>query len=317
MKDFRHFGVKRRFFPEKNYNAFWLNLKTTRFGTGVASELDPDKAEFYDVSLGTKCNAGCDFCYVSAAENGECYEDVCETWVKWMSRYNESKDENTGIVTTDKPFQIAIGSQGEPTMHPQFCDFLETVYNTNVVPNYTTNGIILSYWNQQGSRYYLLANKILEYTSKYCGGVAVSFGNKSLRKFAKEAVKGLVEKGDVNINLHHIISTKESVDEFVEIWSEYGNEVAYHVLLPLMPSGRSTKGIEPGVFEYLEDKIEELKIKNVAFGAHFIKFLEDSKIKTWLYPAESLSKNVLLKKDRVEITPSSFDMKPVKVIELC
>ena len=316
MRDFRHFGVKRRFFPEKNYNAFWLNLKTTRFGTGVASELEPDKAEFYDVSLGTKCNAGCDFCYVSAAENGECYTDVCETWTKWMSRYNESKDEKTGIITTDKPFQIAIGSQGEPTMHPQLCEFLETVYNTNVVPNYTTNGIILSYWDKPGSRYYLLANRILEYTAKYCGGVAVSFGNKSLRKFAKDAVQGLIEKGEVNINLHHIISTKESVDEFVEIWKEYGVEIAYHVLLPLMPSGRSTKGIEPGVFEYMEDKIQELGMKNVAFGAHFIKFLEDSKIKTWLYPAESLSKNVLLKKDKVEITPSSFDMNPVKVIEL-
>lgn len=316
MRDFRHFGVKRRLFPEKNYNAFWLNLKTTRFGTGVAEELEPDKAEFYDVSLGTKCNAGCDFCYVSAAENGESYADVCDTWVKWMSRYNESKDEKTGITTTDKPFQIAIGSQGEPTMHPQLCEFLETVYNTNVVPNYTTNGIILSYWDKPGSRYYLLANRILEYTAKYCGGVAVSFGNKSLRKFAKDAVQGLIEKGEVNINLHHIISTKESVDEFVEIWKEYGAEVAYHVLLPLMPSGRSTKGIEPGVFEYMEDKIQELGMKNVAFGAHFIKFLENSKIKTWLYPAESLSKNVLLKKDKVEITPSSFDMNPVKVIEL-
>lgn len=316
MKDFKHFGVKRRFFPEKNYNAFWFNLKTTRFGEGVAKELEPDKAEFYDVSIGTKCNAGCDFCYVSAAENGECYTNVCDTWKKWMSRYNETKDETTGIITTDKPYQIAIGSQGEPTLSPEFCDFLETVYNTNVVPNYTTNGIILSYWDKQGSRYYLLANRILEYTAKYCGGVAVSFGNKSLRKFAKDAVQGLIEKGEVNINLHHIISTKESVDEFVEIWKEYGAEIAYHVLLPLMPSGRSTKGIEPGVFEYMEEKIQELGMKNVAFGAHFIKFLENSKIKTWLYPAESLSKNVLLKKDKVEITPSSFDMNPVKVIEL-
>ena len=27
MKDFKHFGIKRRFFPENNYNAFWYNLK--------------------------------------------------------------------------------------------------------------------------------------------------------------------------------------------------------------------------------------------------------------------------------------------------
>lgn len=314
MKDFKHFGVKRRFFPENNYNAFWYNLKTTRFGEGVASELAPDKAEFYDVGIGTKCNAGCDFCYVSAGNEGECYDNICQTWEKWMAMYSEKN--NNGIIETDKPFQIAIGSSGEPTVHSDFCDFLETVYNTNVVPNYTTNGIILSYWDKPGTRYYLLANKILEYTRKYVGGVAISFGNKSLRKFAKDAVNGLIEKGDVNINLHHIISTKESVDEFVEIWKEYKEDIAYHVLLPLMPSGRSTKGIEEGVFEYLEKKIEEKNMKNVAFGAHFIKYLENSKIKTWLYPAESLSKNIILTKDKVQITPSSFDMNPIKIIEL-
>ena len=314
MKDFKHFGVKRRFFPEHNYNAFWYNLKTTRFGEGVASELEPDKAEFYDVSIGTKCNGFCDFCYVSAQDDGECYDNICETWSKWMSMYFENN--NNGIIETDKPYQIAIGSQGEPTLNPSFCDFIETVYNTNVVPNYTTNGIILSYWDKPGKRYYQLANKILEYTQKYVGGVAVSFGNKSLRKFAKDAVNGLIEKGNTNINLHHIISTKESVDEFIEIWKEYNDKIAYHVLLPLMPSGRSTKGIEDGVFEYLESKINELDIKNVAFGAHFIKFLENSKIKTWLYPAESLSKNVILTKDKVQITPSSFDMNPIKIIEL-
>lgn len=197
-----------------------------------------------------------------------------------------------------------------------FCEFLETVYNTNVVPNFTTNGVILASWNKPESMYYDLANKILEYTKKYVGGVAVSFGNKSLREFAKNAVDGLIKNGDVNINLHHIISTKESVDEFVKVWEEYGDKIAYHVLLPLMPSGRSTKGIEDGVFEYMESKIQELDMKNVAFGAHFIKYLEGSKIKTWLYPAESLSKNVILTKDKVQITPSSFDMKPVKVIEL-
>ena len=36
------------------------------------------------------------------------------------------------------------------------------------------------------------------------------------------------------------------------------------------------------------------------------------KIKTWLYPAESYSKNVLLTKDKVQITPSSFNLTPIK-----
>ena len=69
------------------------------------------------------------------------------------------------------------------------------------------------------------------------------------------------------------------------------------------------------VFEYLEEKINEHNMKNVAFGAHFIKYLRDSKmIKTWLYEPESFSKNVILLKDEVLITPSSFNLKPVKVI---
>lgn len=92
--------------------------------------------------------------------------------------------------------------------------------------------------------------------------------------------------------------------------------IYYHVLLPLMPSGRSNKGIEPGVFEYLEEIIQKHDIKNAAFGAHFVEYLKTSKIKTHLYPPESLSKNVILTKDKVQITPSSFNLKPIRVINL-
>jgi hypothetical protein len=83
-----------------------------------------------------------------------------------------------------------------------------------------------------------------------------------------------------------------------------------------MPSGRSESGIEEGVWEYLEEMIQKHEIKNVAFGAHFIKYLRNSKIKTWLYDEESFSKNVILTPNKVQITPSSFDLKPIKIIEL-
>ena len=83
-----------------------------------------------------------------------------------------------------------------------------------------------------------------------------------------------------------------------------------------MPSGRSTKGMEPGVFEYLEETIQKYDIKNAAFGAHFVEYLKTSKIKTYLYPPESLSKNIILTKDKVQITPSSFNLKPIQVIQL-
>lgn len=323
MKNFKHWGIKKRIFPDHNYNAIWNNLKTIRLGEGVAKELPPEYSEFYDVALGTKCNAGalicdkdpskgtfgkaCDFCYVNSSTRGKYYKDICETWNKWMKMYKT--EVKNGITITNKPLQIAIGSQGEGTIHPQFCEFLETVYNSGVVPNYTTNGITLA----KGDEY---SEKLLDYTRRFTGGVAVSMGNKSLRKYANKAIQVLIDRGETNVNIHHIISDKQSVDEFVEIWKKYGSDILYHVLLPLMPSGRSTKGIEPGVFEYMEDKIKELNIENVAFGAHFIEALKTSKIPTWLYEAESFSKNVILTKDKVQITPSSFDLKPIKIIDL-
>lgn len=315
MKDFKHFGIKRRYFPDYNYNAIWHNLKTIRLGEGQAKELPSGESEFYDISLGNKCTTGkCKFCYVSSDPKGNYYPNISETWKKWMATFYEKKLKTLTI--TNKPFQIAIGSEGEPTEHPDFTKFIETIYSTNVVPNYTTNGVILASYNKPKSKWYAKANEILEYTSKYVGGVAISFGNKALRKFAKDAVKALIEKGNCHINLHHIISTIESVDEFVEIWKEYGDNIKYHVLLPLMPSGRSTSGIEEGVFEYLESKINEYDMKNIAFGAHFIEYLKKSKnIKTWLYEPESFSKNVILKENDVFITPSSFNLNPIQEIK--
>ena len=314
MKDFKTFGVKKRVFPDCNYNAIWCNLKTVRLGEGVASELPCDQSEFYDVGINTKCNAECPFCYVSASGKGINYPNICETWKKWMYTFWERQKDR--VLFTDKPFQIAIGSTGEPTIHPEFCEFLETVYNTGVVPNYTTNGIVLASWCNPLSINYELANKILEYTAKYVGGVAVSFGNSEIREWAREAINGLIAKGNTNVNIHHIISDKKSVDAFVEECLRYGDNILYHVLLPLMPSGRSSKGVADGTFEYLEEVIEKNNIKNVAFGAHFIKNLRNSKIKTWLYDEQSFSKNIILTPNKVQITPSSFDLNPIKVIDL-
>src|SRR5574344_270786 len=91
----------------------------------------PDRSEFYDVGINTKCNAECKFCYVGASSKGVDYEGICETWNKWMKTFPEDKViEGTNIISTEKPFQIAIGSTGEPTVSLQFCKFLQTVYES-------------------------------------------------------------------------------------------------------------------------------------------------------------------------------------------
>ena len=311
--------VKVRKFPEKNYHAIWHELKTIRVGQGKANELEPEYSEFFDVSLGNKCSTGkCPWCYVNSNPNGENYKDVCGIWKRWIDTF--PKDvviEGTNIIKTYKPFQIAIGSEGCALENPDFCDFLETVFNTGVVPNYTTNGVILSYWDKPGTQYYELANKILEYTKAYTGGVAVSYGNKALRNYAKNAIKALIAKGDCKINMHHIISDKDSVDDFFKNYEKFGKDIYYHVLLPLMPSGRCKVGMSSDTWDYLEKRLNTKYFERVSFGAHFYNYLKESKnISTWLYKPESFSKNLILKDNKVTITPSSFNLNPIKVIEL-
>ena len=99
MKDWKHWGIKKREFPEYNYNAIWCNLKTLRLGTGVAKELPPNKSEFYDVSLGSKCNLECPFCYTNAKQSGKFYDNIVEKAKFFFGNMSEN----------DKPFQIAIG----------------------------------------------------------------------------------------------------------------------------------------------------------------------------------------------------------------
>ena len=298
-------------------------------------------------------------CYTNAKGSGSDYKNPGILWTKYINKFCEDKvydlsnldtieDEvldvlipkekramliergsKTKVTYTTKPFQIAIGSTGEPTIHPEFCSFLKAVYDTNVVPNYTTNGILLAYahdvyantWKTRGKtdaeihEYVQRSHELLDYTKKYVGGVAVSYGNKLIRLFAEEAIKSLLLYGDCHINIHHLIGTNEDVDELVKIAKDFGDDIKYHVLLPLMAHGRSKESMKPETFDYLEEQIIKNSINNVAFGANFSPYLDKSKIKTWNYPPESLSANMLLKEDKVIITPSSFNLTPVETIE--
>lgn len=303
MKDFSSWGIKVRKFPEYNYHAVWSNLKTIRLGKGSASPLPPNCSEFYDVSLGTKCNCVCPWCYVGASASGRYYKNVS----KKIKAFFNSMDSNS------KPFQIAIGSESEPTIHPEFLDFIKTVYDCGVVPNYTTNGITLAADNEY-------SKTLLEYTTKYCGGVAVSANtfNESINKTWRKAIEKL-SSIDVNINLHYIISDKESVNKFIEIYNAYKDKVLYFVLLPLMESGRSKQSMTKEAFDYLIE--QDIEWSQVAFGAHFYEYLKaQNKIECWMFPPESFSKNLILEGKTndsigVKITPSSFDLNPIMELE--
>lgn len=78
MKDWTSWGTKIREFSYYNYKAIWGNLKTIRVGTGVARELPPNMAEFYDVGVNTVCNAEC----TSVTYQQDMEELIIPTYVK-------------------------------------------------------------------------------------------------------------------------------------------------------------------------------------------------------------------------------------------
>ena len=97
--------VKIRKFSDKNYHAIWNNLKTIRLGEGVAKELEPDRSEFYDVGINTKCNAECPFCLppntkITVAGESKNIEDV------EIGDLVYSYNEDTGDVELKKVLQL-------------------------------------------------------------------------------------------------------------------------------------------------------------------------------------------------------------------
>lgn len=350
MKDFKHWGIRIRRDKKRNYYSLWYNLKTIRLDLGDTCELLPDRSEFYDVGLGTKCNAECPFCYVSAKGSGEFWANPSEAWNRFISTVPKDTsinsknlplddevlmellepvksgedlkifmlkitakvaiNKNWPVCYTEKPFQVAIGSTMEPTIHPDFCRFLETVYNTDVVPNYTTNGITLSNENSE------LAQDLLEATRKFCGGVAVSYGNTHLRNKADRAIQNLIDQGECKVMIHHLISDKDSVEALVEAAKNWKGKVHYHVLLPLMEHGRSTQGMKPEIYPYMCERLKEEDISNIALGANFIPSLKryPKLLNIWEYPQETYSKNILLKDSGIEITPSSYNLNPILIV---
>lgn len=346
---FAGWGIKVRKDIRRGYYSIWENLITTRLKVGKEQPLEDNKPEFIDCCINTKCNSACPFCYVAAGIDGINYKGICETWKDWMNTFREDRKitnlgedeilkelfttkikeddddeprvlilkvklrylyQKFGMTYTEKPFQIAIGGTGEPTIHPDFCEFLETVYNTGVVPNYTTNGIVLSD-REKGK-------EILEATSNFCGGVAVSYGNKEIRGLADKAIENLLLLGNCKVMIHHLISDRASVDEMILGAKKWGDNIKYHVLLPLMNHGRCKNGgmKDDGTFQYMAERLGEEKI-NYAVGANFLPYLKKypGLIDIWDYPNEYYSKNVILQDKKIIITRSSYKLEPIK--EIC
>lgn len=275
--------IKIREFPERNYKAVFYGGKTMRLTFDNAKEIEElDYPEFYDVAINSKCFGACPYCYVMATHKGTNYEDV----IGKIDDYFGSMTEN------QRPFQVAIGGAGEPTLHPDFINVLKEFKSLGILPNYTTNGMHLS-------------EEIIDATEEYSGGVAVTC-HPHLEKHWRRAVGQLA--GRTRLNLHVIISDRESVDKFFDLYEEYKDTVEYFVLLPYQAVGFA-KEIETA-FDYLFERYADGAPQNVAYGALFYEHLKKQpQIKASLYEPELMSK--YLDMDRMTLHPSSFDIETI------
>lgn len=283
-------SIKTRIEEESNYRAVWCNGKTLRFQIDHTKPIIELKyPEFYDLKVTGNCEGKCPWCYMDSQPE-EHYENIIQ----------KAKDFFGPMTTNQRPFQVALGG-GEPTSHPDFLKLLKLLKEEfDICPNYTTNGM----WCYPDDLYITEKEfNLLDYTKRYCGGVAISC-HPHLKQYWEEAAD-LYYHNDTKLNFHLIISDKESINNFVSIYNNWKNKVDYFVLLPYGNQGRAPyKEIN---WEYLVKSLPEDSSK-IAFGANFYPYLlkGDHNIKISLYEPEIMSKFIDMKD--MKIYPSSFNL---------
>jgi len=281
--------IKTRIETEANYRSVWCNGKTIRFAIDPSKPITELKyPEFYDIKVTGNCEGKCPYCYMDSKPEGH-YENIVE----------KTRDFFKEMDSNQLPFQVALGG-GEPTSHPDFIELLRVLKEEfDICPNYTTNGM----WSSPTGFVTDKEEEILTATAKYCGGVAVSC-HPHLKEYWETASQ-MYSEVKIRLNFHIIISDKESIDYFKEIYNEWKDKVEYFVLLPYGIQGRAEpKDID---WEYLVQQLPEQQ-NQIAFGANFYPYLLKGghNIKVALYEPEIMSKYISL--EDMKIYPSSFNL---------
>jgi hypothetical protein len=280
--------IRTRIVPESNYHGVFTPKGVTyRYKIDEGRAQSPLKdPELLDISFGTKCYANCPYCYTSAIRNGENYPGIAEK----IKRFFEPLNEN-------RPFQVACGGGGEPTLHPEFPKAMQIFSELGIMPNYTTNGMHLT-------------EGVLEATKEFCGGVAIST-HKHL-KWAKAVDILLSHK--IRVNLHVIIGEPGS-SEVVKMYYDAFPEIETIVLLPYQAAGRGGIISDQILFDEWSkcaNVVNSLNGDRFAFGALFYPFIlknpdlfEDVNV----YEPEMFSGYLMLDENPV-LRRSSYDLTP-------
>lgn len=273
---------------EANYKAVFFNGKTVRMRIDNSLPITvPAYPEIEDVAINNKCFANCSYCYTSATKSGTNFENIIEKANKvWGT-----------LELNNRPFQIAIGGAGESTIHPLWKDFVKSVKELGIMPNYTTNGMHLT-------------KEILQATEDFCGGVALSYHphiqhifNKSILQLAELKTK---------LNIHIIIGDKQSLIDLKNLYDTYSNLIDYFVILPYQAVGRAKEIETNQVWKDTFNYISEVESSKFAFGALFYNFICTNNIplKMSIYEPEIYSGYRVMDQSFNVLKKSSYDLQP-------
>lgn len=264
-----------------DYKAFFTNSgKTIRF-TNAA----PLTTELEDVAINNKCLANCSYCYTDAKKSGNNFTNII----------SKALDVYGNIPLNDRPFQIAIGGAGEPTMHPDFAEFVSCIKDLGIMPNYTTNGMHLS-------------NTVLKATNDYCGGVALSW-HPHISKVFHKAVAPLKEVSN-KLNVHIIVGTEKSFEDLKYLYERYENVFDYFVLLPYQAVGRGKEIKVEHIWNKTFDWIKTVNTTKFAFGALFWNYLQNNEtgLEMSIYNPDVYSGYRLLNDNYKTLYKSSYEL---------
>ena len=123
--------------------------------------------------------------------NVDCYQKAIE-----RTGNNMSVEDFESVLKQSKGklFQCAIGGSGDVDTHENFEEIVKLCREYNIVPNFTTSGIMMT-------------KEKADTCKKYCGAVAVS---EHFADYTEKALDLLLEAG-VKTNIHYVLSNK-SID---------------------------------------------------------------------------------------------------------
>ena len=276
--------------PEANYSAIYIDGKTIRIPLDAKKPITELRfPEFVDVSFGTRCSGNCKgVCYASALKNGVHYKNLAEKVHKFFGP----------MTMNQRIFQCAVGGESDGMETPECWEALQAFRELGIVPNLTTHGIFVN-------------EKTIENIVKYVGGVAVSL-HPHLEPVWRRAIN-ILQEAKVKLNVHYIVSDKDSIDDLNRLYKEFRDRVDYFVLLPLMNVGLAKDNPKRVNLVELEKFMDIYHSESkLACGANLYPWLKTvgKKYGISLHPPEIFSKYLLLN-DNLDLFNNSFERKPV------